>query len=77
VKKIPATRLTEFLVEEGIIVEEEAIGSFGKVTTEKGNALGIKSIEKVSEKGNAYKLLKYPVQVQKMIVEHYISTHTL
>jgi ATP-dependent DNA helicase RecQ len=77
VKKIPATRLTEFLVDEGIIVEEEAKGGFGKVTTEKGNALGIKIEEKVSEKGNAYKLLKYPVQVQKMIVEHYTSTHTL
>ena len=30
-------------------------------------------MEKVSEKGNAYTLLMYPVQVQRMIVEHYIE----
>lgn len=73
VKKIPATRLTEFLVGEGIIVEQEREGRFGKVTTEKGTALGIKIVEKVSKKGNAYTLLMYPVQVQRMIVEHYIE----
>lgn len=73
VKKIPATRLTEFLVEEGIIVEQKLEGRFGKVTTEKGKALGIMTEKKVSEKGNAYTILMYSVQVQRMIVEHYIE----
>lgn len=73
VKKIPATRLTEFLVGKGIIVELEREGRFEKVTTEKGTALGIKIVEKVSENGNAYTLLFYPIQVQRMIVERYVE----
>lgn len=73
VKKIPATRLTEFLVEAGLIVPQERDGKFSKVPTDKGISLGIKSEERVSERGNAYTLLLYPPQVQKMIVENYIS----
>ncbi len=73
IKKIPATRLTEYLVETGLIIEQEQDGRFGKIPTERGSNLGIKTVEKVSEKGNTYTLLMYPPQVQRMIVEHYIG----
>ncbi|MDK2808314.1 MAG: ATP-dependent helicase RecQ [Clostridiales bacterium] len=73
VKKIPATRLTEYLVEIGLITEQVGVGKFGKVPTERGVMLGIKTVEQVSEKGNAYTILQYPPQIQKMIVEHYME----
>ncbi len=73
VKKIPATKLTEYLNESGLIIEQKRDGIFGKVATEMGANLGIKTIEKVSEKGYAYTLLMYPPQVQRIIVEHYVS----
>lgn len=73
VKKLPATRLTEILVSEGLIVEKEQEGRFAKVPTEKGTELGIKIIDKVSEKGYTYTLLMYPINIQHMLVEHFIS----
>lgn len=73
VKKLPATRLTELLVSEGLIVEKEQEGRFTKAPTEKGLAQGIKIIDKVSEKGNPYTLLVYPVNVQNMLIEHFIG----
>ncbi len=72
VKKLPATRLTECLVSEGLIVEKEQEGRFAKAPTEKGLAQGIKIVDKVSEKGNPYTLLVYPVNVQNILIEHFI-----
>lgn len=72
VKKLPATRLTEILVSEGYIVEKQQEGRFAKAPTEKGIEEGIKEIDKVSEKGNAYTLLVYPEKIQRMLVEQYI-----
>ncbi len=68
VKKLPATRLIEYLMQEELI-REQPDSRFGKEATEKGVRLGIQTVEKVSEKGNAYTLLIYPPQVQKMLVE--------
>lgn len=73
VKKLPATRLTEILVEEGLIKEKEDAGKYAKAPTEKGCQFGVKVIEKVSEKGNAYTLLQYPREIQKMLVERFVS----
>ena len=73
IKKLPVTSLTGFLVSEGLIIEKEQEGSRGKFPTEKGFELGIQAIDKVSEKGNAYTLLMYPADVQRMLVEHYIG----
>lgn len=72
VKRITATRLIDFLTSEGVINEEECEGRFVKVPTDKGAALGIKVIDKVSKKGNAYTILMYPVGIQRMLVERYI-----
>ena len=73
VKKLPATRLTEILVLEGLIKEKEDAGKYAKAPTEKGSQLGVKVIDKVSEKGNAYTVLQYPIGIQKMLVECFIS----
>ena len=40
--------------------------------TEKGSQLGVKVIDKISEKGNAYTVLQYPIGIQKMLVEYFI-----
>lgn len=73
VKRLPATRLTEILVAEGLIKEKEDAGKYAKAPTDKGIQLGVKVIDKVSEKGNAYTVLQYPIEIQKMLVERFIS----
>lgn len=73
VKRLPATRLTEILVAEGLIKEKEDAGKYAKAPTDKGIQLGVKVIDKVSEKGNAYTVLQYPIGIQKMLVERFIS----
>ncbi len=73
VKKLPVTRLTEILVLEGLIIEREQDGRFTKVPTKKGLDQGIKVVDKVSEKGNPYTVLVYPVNVQNMLIEHFIG----
>lgn len=72
IKKIPATRLMEILLSEEIIKEKEVGGRFDKLPTEKGIKLGIKVIDKVSEKGYAYTLLMYPQIIQQMLVEKFV-----
>lgn len=47
-------------------------GRFDKLPTEKGIKLGIKVIDKVSEKGYAYTLLMYPQIIQQMLVEKFV-----
>lgn len=73
VKKLPATRLTEILVLEGLIIEREQDGRFTKAPTKRGLDQGIKVVDKVSEKGNPYTVLLYPVNVQNMLIEHFIG----
>lgn len=73
IKKIPSTKLTEILLSEGLIIEKDQEGRFTKMPTEKGKELGIKIMDKVSEKGNAYTLLMYPANVQRMLVEKFIG----
>lgn len=73
VKKLPATRLTELLVSEGFIAEKVQEGRIAKAPTEKGIEQGIKTIDKVSGKGNPYTLLVYPPNVQRMLVEYFVT----
>lgn len=41
-------------------------------TYKKGLKLGVREIEKISQKGNPYTVLMYPENVQRLLVEHYI-----
>ncbi len=68
IKKLMAKKITEYLVAENFIIEQEMEGQFRKAPTEKGIAYGIKTVEKVSGKGFKYTLLMYPRKVQEMIV---------
>ena len=77
VKKIPATRLTRILVSNELIVEKEQDGQTKKVPTEKGEKLGIKEVERVSQKGNPYTILVYPPNIQRMLVEHFVREDNL
>ncbi len=72
VKKLPATRLTEILVAEGIISSETESNGFSKIPTEKGKVLGVIVEDRVSQKGNEYHVLKYSPEIQKILVEHYV-----
>lgn len=73
VKKLPATRLTEILVAEGIISSETESNDFSKIPTEKGKVLGVIVEDRVSQKGNEYHVLKYSPEIQKILVEHYVG----
>lgn len=72
VKKLPATRLTEILVAEGIISSETESDGFSKIPTEKGKVLGVIVEDRVSQKGNEYHVLKYSPEIQKILIEHYV-----
>lgn len=72
IKKVPATRLMEILLAEEIIEEKEVGGRFDKLPTEKGIKLGVKVVEKVSEKGYAYTVLMYSQIIQQMLIEKFV-----
>ncbi len=72
VKKLPGTKIWECLESEGLVTEENIDGRLVKIQTPKGLSLGIQTVEKVSNAGNPYTLLRYPPQVQKMIVNYFV-----
>ena len=72
IKKVPATRLMEILLAAEVIEEKEVGGRFDKLPTEKGIKLGVKVVEKVSEKGYAYTVLMYPQIIQQMLIEKFV-----
>jgi ATP-dependent DNA helicase RecQ len=70
VKKLKRANVSEYLMSEGLIYKCETDAGVVKLPTEKGLEYGIQIIEKVSQAGVAYKLLKYPPRVQKMVVDY-------
>lgn len=76
VKKVTIGMIWEYLVSEGLAYEEGMDGVFIKLPTEKGAEYGIQIVEKVSQAGIPYKLLKYPPKVQRMIVEYFVKRET-
>ncbi len=71
VKKATVTQVWEYLVSENLTREDNT----GKVQTEKGQALGIQSIDKRSQSGFSYTSLMYPPEVQKMIVNSFVGLY--
>ena len=57
----------------GYVNEVLTDGRLVRQATETGVSKGIISVEKISEKGNAYEVLMYPAEVQKEIEEHYVG----
>lgn len=74
VKKVTVAKIWELLLLENLTREEIIDGEKLKIITEKGSSLGIQTIEKVSQSGLSYTLLKYPPVVQEMIVKHFIGS---
>ena len=74
VKKLPATRLTEILLEEGIISGDfDSDDTYSKIPTEKGKKLGVIVEDRISQKGNEYHVLKYSTDIQSILVQHYVE----
>jgi ATP-dependent DNA helicase RecQ len=74
VKKLTATRLTEILLEEGIISGDfESDDTYSKIPTEKGKNLGVIVEDRISQKGNEYHVLKYSPDIQSILVQHYVE----
>lgn len=71
IKKIPATKIVEYLRSENLIFEQERRGFHLSFPTEEGKRAGIQEFEKTSEKGNKYTVLQYPREIQEMIVRFY------
>ncbi len=73
VKKVTIAIIWDYLVSVGLTVEKLQEGNMVKTQTEEGLKAGIKTIDKVSQKGFTYQLLMYPETVQKMIVEAFTN----
>lgn len=73
IKQIHGTDIFRFLTDLGYVNEVLTDGRLVKQATETGVSKGIISVERISEKGNAYEVLMYPAEVQKEIVEHYVG----
>ena len=72
IKQLFGTDIFRFLTDLGYVNEVLTDGRLVKQATETGVSKGIISVERISEKGNAYEVLMYPAEVQKEIVEHYV-----
>ena len=73
VKTLQVREISQWLLEQGYITEERSGKYLRKEATEAGYGLGIVAEENVSKTGEVYKNLKYPVDMQKMIVELFIQ----
>lgn len=71
VKKITITGIWDYLAETGLVMEEEREGRFYKVPTEEGCRLGIRTEDRISQRGMAYQVLTYPEAVQRMAAAHF------
>ncbi|WP_408069376.1 HRDC domain-containing protein [Butyrivibrio sp. JL13D10] len=71
VKKVTTAEISDILVSEGIILIDDSNGVHNKLCTEYGKNLGISEIRKITQAGVLYVWLKYPLAVQKIVVEKF------
>lgn len=71
-KRLAASKILEWLTEEGYVESRRIDGRFFDRPTKKGEAVGIRVGTRVSAKGNEYETLCYGEQIQRMIVEKYL-----
>ena len=76
VKKVTISVIWDYLVETGLTMEEQREGRFYKVPTEKGRQMGIRMVDRVSQRGTEYQLPMYSEQVQRLVVEHFVRPGT-
>lgn len=63
----------DVLVNEELTYEENREGVFIKTRTDKGSAAGIEIVHKIGASGVPYELLKYPENVQEVIVDYFVK----
>lgn len=70
-KRLAASKVLEWLTEEGYVEKIRIDGRLYDRPTKKGEAVGIRIGMRVSAKGNEYETLCYGELIQKIIVERY------
>ena len=73
VKKVTIQTIWDVLVNEGLTYEENREGSFIKTRTDKGSVAGIEIVHKTGASGIPYELLRYPENVQELIVDYFVK----
>lgn len=73
VKPVTSKELYELLTQKGYILEKQVNGRFVWVQTELGSSKGIVMVDKMAKIGPDYEVLLFPTEVQKEMVEYYIS----
>ena len=70
-QRLFGTDIFRLLISMGYVEERKENGKLIQTPTEQGRSKGIEQLEKISERGNVYYVLTYPLEVQREIVEHY------
>lgn len=73
VKRVTTAAIWEILVNGELTFEENRDGVFVKTMTDKGADAGIEIVHKISQAGLPYELLRYPENVQKLVVDFFVK----
>lgn len=73
VKKMPATHISNWLLQNGYLTENIYANKREKVSTAKGEALGIVTVDAVSSQGRAYRKNIYDANAQSFIINNIIK----
>lgn len=73
VRKCTYKKIWEFLFTSGYVTEEQVDGVWSKIPTEIGLLRGITIKERISEMGFHFKSLLFPPDIQREVVESFIS----
>lgn len=73
VKKVSASKISTWLVNEGYLVENIRAGERSKETTEKGEAIGIFTVDGTSLSGREYKKNIYNADAQRFIISNIVQ----
>ena len=73
VKKIPATHISNWLLQNGYLTENIYANKKEKVSTAKGEALGIVTVDAVSSQGRAYRKNIYVADAQRFLINNIVK----
>lgn len=73
VKNIPATHITAWLCQNGYLTEETVNNKKRKISTQKGEAIGIITIDGANQSGMPYKKNVYTYNAQRFIVANLLK----
>ncbi|GEM_PF-3505372 len=73
-KHISCTPILDYLCSSGLIIIDNYWGISEYTPTLPGEEIGVRTVEKTVEGGRKYRVLEYPILVQRDIVRHFSST---